>query len=44
VANRSLEILSLRHGRYELSSSAAGEGKIRSEILPAFEFDLAALD
>jgi Uma2 family endonuclease len=43
VANRSLEVLVLQNGGYELFSRAAGEGKIRSQILPGFELDLAQL-
>jgi Uma2 family endonuclease len=43
VANRSLEVLSLQAGGYKLVSCATNEGKIRSEILPGFELDLAAL-
>lgn len=44
VANRSLEVLTLQNGSYQLSSCANGEGKIRSNILPGFELDLAQLD
>ena len=44
VANRSIEILSLQKGGYQLLSCATNEGKIRSEALPGFELDLAALD
>lgn len=43
VANRSIEVLSLKKGSYQLLCSAADEGKIRSEILPGFELDLASL-
>ena len=44
VANRSLEVLTLQNGGYQLSSCATGEGKIRSNMLPGFELDLARLD
>jgi Uma2 family endonuclease len=44
VANRSIETLSLQKGGYQLLSCATVEGKIRSEILPGFELDLASLD
>lgn len=44
VANRSIEILTLKPAGYQLLSCATNEGKIRSEILPGFELDLAALD
>lgn len=44
VANRSIETLSLQKGGYQLLSCATAEGKIRSEILPGFELDLASLD
>ena len=43
VANRSIEILSLQKSGYHLLSCANNEGKIRSEILPGFELDLASL-
>ncbi|MEO6036526.1 MAG: Uma2 family endonuclease [Verrucomicrobiota bacterium] len=43
VANRSIEVLFLRKDNYQLLCSAADEGKIRSEILPGFELDLASL-
>ena len=43
VANRSIEVLSLQKNTYQLLCSAADEGKIRSEILPGFELDLASL-
>ena len=43
VANQSLEVLSLQQSDYRLLSCATSEGKIRSEILPGFELDLAAL-
>jgi Uma2 family endonuclease len=44
VANRSIEILSLQQGGYQLLSCATNEGKIRSAVLPGFELDLASLD
>jgi Uma2 family endonuclease len=43
VANRSIDILSLKNGIYQLLDSATNEGKIRSEILPGFELDLSSL-
>ena len=43
VANRSIEILSLQKGGYQLLSCATNEGKIRSEVLPGFELDLVSL-
>lgn len=43
VANRSIEILSLQKGVYQLLSCATNEGKIHSDILPGFELDLAVL-
>lgn len=44
VANRSIEILGLTAGGYQLRSCATNEGKIRSEVLPGFELDVASLD
>lgn len=44
VANRSIEILTLKPGGFQLLSCAATEGKIRSEVLPGFELDLSSLD
>ncbi|HMP82103.1 MAG TPA: Uma2 family endonuclease [Verrucomicrobiota bacterium] len=44
VANRSIEILSLLKGAYQLFSCATNEGKIQSAVLPGFELDLASLD
>lgn len=43
VANRSLEVLTLQNGAYQLFSCATGEGKVRSHIFPDFELDLAQL-
>ena len=43
VANRSIEVLSLKSGAYQLFSCATDTGKIRSEVLPGFEVDLAGL-
>ena len=43
VANQSIEVLLLKSGSYQLFSCATGTGKIRSEVLPGFELDLAAL-
>jgi Uma2 family endonuclease len=44
VANRSIETLSLQKSGYQLFSCATAEGKIRPEILPGFELDLASLE
>jgi len=44
VANRSLEVLTLQNGAYQLSSFATGAGKVFSTILPGLELDLAQLD
>ena len=44
VANRSLEVLTLQNGAYQLSSFATGTGKISSTVLPGLELDLAQLD
>jgi len=43
VANRSIEVLSLKSNGYQLVSCATDTGKVHSEILPGFELDLAAL-
>ncbi len=43
VAKCSIEILSLHKGGYQLLSCATNEGKVRSEVLPGFELDLASL-
>src|SRR5213594_3301482 len=43
VANRSIEVLSLQKNSYQLLCCATDEGKIRSEVLPGFELDLATL-
>ena len=43
VANRSLEVLTLRNGAYQLSSCATGDGRVRSTLLPGLEVDLADL-
>jgi len=43
VANRSIEVLVLRSGSYTLHSCATNEGKVRSEVLPGLELDLATL-
>ena len=44
VANRSIEVLSLAKGGYELLACATNEGKIHSEVLPGFGLDLTSLD
>jgi len=41
AANRSLEILTLKEGRYELHGAAEEKGKLASLVLPGLEFDLA---
>jgi len=43
-ANRSLEILILRNGQYDLQCSAENTGKITSQVLPEFELDLTQLE
>ena len=43
VANRSLEVLTLQAGDYQLSACATGAGKVRSALLPGLEVDLAQL-
>ncbi len=40
-ANQSLEILTLKKGRYELLCAAEEKGKVRSLVLTGLEFDLA---
>ena len=40
---RTLEILALRSGRYEMHCRAEGEGKLNSLILHGLEFDLAEI-
>lgn len=42
-ANKSLEILTLKDGRYELHCSAEVKGKLNSPKLPGLEFDVADL-
>jgi Uma2 family endonuclease len=44
VTNRSIEVLMLENNVYRVTSSATGEGKISSTILPGLELDLAQLD
>jgi len=39
-ANKALEVLTLKGGRYEVHCSAEEKGKITSLLLPGFEFDL----
>ena len=41
AAARSLEILTLKAGRYELRCAAKKKGKLASLVLPGLEFDLA---
>jgi Uma2 family endonuclease len=42
-ANRSLEILTLKAGHYELHCSAEETGKLNSQLLMGLEFDLAEI-
>ena len=44
VANRSIEVLALQQGAYQLLSCATDEGKVRSEILAGFELELSSLE
>lgn len=43
AANRSLEILTLRKGRYELHCSAEEKGRLNSLVLTGLKFDLAEI-
>ena len=42
-ANKSLEILTLKEGRYELHCAAEEKGKLNSLVLAGFEFDLTEI-
>jgi Uma2 family endonuclease len=42
-ANKTLEILSLKSGSYELHCCAEGTGKLSSLLLPELEFDLSEI-
>jgi len=42
-ANKALEILTLKEGRYELHGCAEEKGKLTSLVLPGLEFDLAEI-
>ena len=42
-ANKSLEILTLKEGRYELHCAAEEKGKLTSAVLPGLDFDLAEI-
>jgi Uma2 family endonuclease len=42
-ANKSLEILTLKEGRYQLHGCAEEKGKLTSLILPELEFDLTQI-
>jgi Uma2 family endonuclease len=42
-ANKSLEILTLKEGRYELHCAAETQGKLNSLVLAGLEFDLAEI-
>ena len=39
-ANKALEILTLKEGRYELLCDAAPQGKLHSLVLPGLQFDI----
>jgi Uma2 family endonuclease len=43
-ANRSLEILTLKQGHFELHDSAEDKGKLTSIVLPGLEFDIAGIE
>jgi Uma2 family endonuclease len=43
-ANRSLEILTLQGGRYELHGAAEEKGRLNSLVVPGLEFDLAEVE
>jgi len=42
-ANKALEILTLREGRYELHCCAEEKGNLTSLALPGLEFDLTEI-
>jgi Uma2 family endonuclease len=42
-ANKTMEILTLKAGQYELHCSAQEKGKLTSLVLPGLEFDLPAI-
>ena len=42
LANKAMEILTLKGGQYELHCSAEEKGKLTSLVLPGLEFDLPA--
>ena len=42
-ANRSVEILTLRDGRYTLHSSAAQSGAVSSQVLAGFELEVGQI-
>jgi Uma2 family endonuclease len=42
-ANKSLEILTLKDGRYELHCAAEVQGKLTSLVLAGLEFDLTGI-
>jgi Uma2 family endonuclease len=42
-ANKALEILTLKEGRYELHGCAEEKGKLTSLVLPGLEFDLTEI-
>jgi len=44
AANRSIEVLTLKAGRYELFCSAEEQGKITSSVVAGFEFQLNELE
>ena len=42
-ANKALEILTLKSGACHLHCSAEEKGRLESQVLPGFAFDLAAV-
>ena len=42
-ANKALEVLTLKEGRYELHGCAEEKGKLASPVLAGLEFDLSAI-
>jgi Uma2 family endonuclease len=43
-ANRSLEVLTLKAGQYELHCAAEEKGRITSLVVPGLEFDLSEVE
>ena len=42
-ANKALEVLTLKEGRYELHGCAEEKGKLTSRVLAGLEFDLSEI-